>query len=297
MNTFEFRHKKSSNYFEGWYIRFTDSDHAVNIAVIFGVTNSKEDPHAFIQFYDGNQLTNSYYRFDLNEFIYQNSMVTIGENTLSMNHLSCHFDHIKIHLHFSNVDMLQGKKSAMSFLVHAPLQCFQEVNMMNGDFSGEIIISGISNEVSGKIYMEKTYGDKFPAKWIWLQSNHFKQEIAVTFAYGKIPFLRWKVNGFMAILHYQKKEFRFSSYNFARLKIDNYNKNKVKIILRKKAKILSFDATLKDPVELIGPTKNGVMNLTVMESINSVVNVVFSDNNNIIFDEIGSYVGLEIMNQ
>ncbi|MBU1020591.1 MAG: tocopherol cyclase family protein [Firmicutes bacterium] len=298
MNTFAYRHKKSTDYFEGWYTRITDLKNDLNYAVIFGITNSKQDPHAFIQLYDGITLTNTYVRFDVSEFSYLNQTVSIGANSLSLKHLTLELGEIFIHTHFSNVSILKGKNnSAMGFLVHAPLQCFQEVNMMNGLFSGDITKNKMTRTISGKIYMEKTYGNKFPTKWIWLQCNHFPQDISLTFAYGKIPFLFWKLNGFMAILHVQEKEYRFTSYNLSKMKIDHYDTDKVKITLRKKTRKLTLDATLIQPVEIVGPTKKGIMNLLVLESINSTLTAEFTEKNNILFHEEGSKVGLEIMDQ
>ena len=106
----------------------------------------------------------------------------------------------------------------MSYMSKFPLECFQEVNIIDGSFNGELIINEETIYIKGKTYLEKTYGNRFPDKWIWIQSNHFNKEAALTFAYGKIPFLKWRVKGFFSILKFNGKEYRFASYNFSKIK-------------------------------------------------------------------------------
>ena len=88
-------------------------------------------------------------------------------------------DNISITINIDEKVLLnkRGKNtSAMSYLSKAPLQCFQEVNIMDGSYSGEVIINDETKHINGKVYMEKTYGNKFPEKWIWIQCNHFNKE-------------------------------------------------------------------------------------------------------------------------
>lgn len=297
MNTFEYKNKKNKNYFEGWYLRVTDEGKNVNLAFIFAVTKNVDDPHSFIQVYDGIALTSKYYRFDIGDFKFLKETIYIKDNFLSLSSMYLNVGDIEININIENVMNLKKDykvKSAMSYMSKFPLECFQEVNIIDGHFNGELILKNEEKYISGKAYMEKTYGNKFPTNWIWIQSNHFNKEVALIFAYGKIPLLKWKVKGFLSILKFNGKEYRFGSYNLARLKIRKLSDTQVEIILRRRFHKLVINAKMINPVKLIGPRENGEMNLEVYESINSIATLKFYRGRKVIFDTIGRNVGFEL---
>lgn len=298
MDAFRFRDLKKNNYFEGWYLRIIDESKVINKAFIFAITKDIEDPHAFIQVYDGITLTNKYYRFDMDDFKYENDTVYIKENTLSMRKMFLNIDDFQINISLSKTGIIDNKyknKSAMSYMSKFPLECFQEVNILDGYFKGEIKENRETISISGKTYMEKTFGNKFPQSWIWMQTNHFDIEAALTFAYGKIPFLNFKVKGFFAILNFNGLEYRFASYNLARLKINKISDDEVEVTLKRGFHKLILIAKMINPVKLVGPLENGKMKLDVYESINSIVTVTLYRKSRIIFESTGRNVGFELV--
>jgi hypothetical protein len=298
MKKFDFRNLKTSNYFEGWYLRITDELKNVNLAFIFAVTKDVDDPHSFIQIYDGISLTNKYYRFDISDFRFINKTVSIKNNFLSLENMYINIKEFEIDISLEsikNIKMKHSEKSAMSYMSKFPLECFQEVNIIDGVFKGNITINKEIKSISGKTYLEKTYGNKFPQEWIWLQSNHFDKEAALTFAYGKIPFIKWKVNGFFSILIINGIEYRFASYNFARIKINKVSDTKAIITLKRGFHKLVLSAKMIHPVVLVGPVENGKMILDVFESINSLVSLTLYKRNKVIFESKGRNVGFELV--
>lgn len=297
MNTFEYKNKKEINYFEGWYLRVTDENTNANLAFIFAVSKYKEDPHAFIQIYDGIALTSKYYRFEIEDFKFSENTVFIKDNYLSSESMYLKTSDIEINVQFNNIIELSSKhknNSAMSFLVNYPLECFQEVNIMEGSFTGKLNMINKTSLIAGKIYLEKTYGNKFPDRWIWLQCNYFDKDVSLTFAYGRIPLLKWKVKGFFSVLIFNGKEYRFASYNLARMKYKEMKDNQIEITLKKRGYKLIIIAEMIEPVKLVGPLENGQMTLEVLESINSKATVIFSKRRRVVFDTKGRNVGLEI---
>lgn len=297
MNTFAFRNKLEKDYFEGWYMRFTDRSHKIQYAIIFAVTKESSDPHSFIQVYDGSKLTNEYYRFEVGDFSYSNEIVKIKDNYLSKDSIYINLGDLEVDLKVKKQSYLLGKNnnSAMSFLVHFPLECFQDVIYMDALFQGEIKSKDIVVQTSGKAYMEKTYGNRFPKKWMWLQCNHFDEDVSFSFAHGIIPVLKFSKKGFFSILRYKGNELRFASYNLSRLKVTNKSNSKLEFIIRKGRYRLSVSADIIDNVLLVGPSDNGLMNLDVFESINSKMKLKLTKGKTVIFDTIGSDVGLENM--
>ncbi len=298
MNTFKYQDLKKKNYFEGWYQRITDENNNVNYAFIFAITKDESDPHAFIQVFDGVKNENKYYRFELSDFYYSKDTVFIKENYLSLNSMYLKTDNIEISVLFNNTKKLKkhfGNNSAMSYLVKFPFECFQEVVTIDGYFKGEITKNNELKHIEGKSYLEKTYGKKFPSKWIWIQGNHFNKDISLAFSHGLIPFFKWKVKGFTTVLVHNGKEYRFATYNFAKMKIINRSFSQAEIMIKKGKYKLLINAKLVKPVKLVGPNENGVMDLGVDESINSLATITLYKRRKIVFDTMGRSVGFENM--
>ncbi len=175
MNTFNYRRKHKTNYFEGWYVRLLGEE---NIAVIFGITTNNDKPHAFIQY--TNSKIFKYYEFRLEDVITKDNYVQFGQNILTPDNIYIKTEDVEIDAIFQNTTKLKKSlinNSIMSFLYYLPLECYQEVIYLDGEFK-----QGLK---TGNIYMEKTYGRKFPKEWIWIQSNSFP----LTIATAKMPLL------------------------------------------------------------------------------------------------------------
>jgi len=298
MKNFEFKGKKKQDYFEGWYTRILDLDNNINIAVIFAVTLNSDDPHAFIQVYDGVALTNTYFRYDIGLFKVVGDKIEIGSNSISPNHLTCINDSIKLEVTFSKQVQVQkylGFQSAMTFLSKFPLQCFQEVIFMDGDFEGKCVIKDQSTDIKGSLYMEKTFGDRFPKSWIWIQGNQFPIDVNISISFGLIPIMKRTINGFFAIVQHNQKEYRFGTYNFSKFKILENIDNGLKLKIYNRKYTLYVDLNVQDPVTLVGPSDDGNMNLEVYESINSVATIRLFRKKVLLFESSGSYIGAENM--
>jgi len=242
MKKFNYRGKFNKNYFEGWYIRLTGKE---NIAVIMGLSKSN-DPHAFIQFTDTKKVI--YKRYSLDQVSFSEG-VKIGDSKLTNNKLILNIDDISIEANFKNVKELD-KKSIMGMLYYLPLECYQEIVYLDGEYE------------DGTIYMEKTYGRKFPKEWIWIQSNTYP----LSFAAAKMPLLLNKY-GFYCVFEHNGKQIILSSYKFGRIKINDsitMKQGKYKLIIK---------LHHINPVKLVGPVNGGLMKRDVWESLESEIEV------------------------
>ncbi len=298
MNPFSYKNKRKQNYFEGYYLKITDDATHVSYAFIFGISKAIEDPHSFIQFLDGNNHTAFYYRFLDTDFKYMNDTIYIKDNFVSMNQMFVSVDDIQISINITNQVVLEKQgftNSAMGFLHKLPMECFQEVVFMDGSFHGELTIHQKTSMISGKPYMEKTFGHKFPEKWIWMQCNFFNKEAAFSLSLGEVKLFRKKFVGFIIILIHNKKQYRFTTYNFSRLKLIRVFHEDVEIEVKKGKYRLVIQGKLVRPVQLVGPVEKGKMSLDVFESINSYVTLQLRHKKNIVFETIGRFVGMENM--
>ncbi len=293
MKQFKLQDKKKHNYFEGYYTRVVDERQDINYAFIFAKTLYKKDPHAFIQIFDG--TSNTYLRFPLEAFDYSEShTVTIGDNTLSPQHLTVKNKTFIIDVTFHHQTSLESK-SAMGYLSHFPLQCYQEVLYMSMDVIGTLIDGNTSVSLKAYGYMEKTYGRRFPKRWFWLQAAHFQRDTYLSMAGGSVPTLVVKPFGFFTVFMHKGTTYRFGTYNLSRIKIVRLEENKTQFIVRKKTYKLVIDATMHHPVELLGPSDYGAMNLPVYESLSSTVHLRFYINKILVYEGKSSYAGYENM--
>ncbi|MFW5865305.1 MAG: tocopherol cyclase family protein [Candidatus Izemoplasmataceae bacterium] len=293
MSTFEYQGKRHINYFEGWYTRIIDLKQAVNLAVIFAVTYYEEDPHAFIQIFDQVNMKNTYLRYDVHSFKADQDEIWIESNRLTLNHLKIVSDAIHIDVSMKNHNHL-NKFSAMGFLEKLPLECYQEVLYLDAHLEGIITINGETKNLLGHSYMEKTYGKNFPKRWFWLQANNVKDAFSFTLAGGSVPTLFFTKFGFFIIIKYHEKEYAFGTYNFAKLKVEKVGEH-VYFTVKKGTYKITITAYLKNPVNLVGPSKGGNMNLDVLESIESTMTLQFYHHKNLLYEGEFSHAGFEWM--
>lgn len=294
MKHFALKDKVPHNGFEGWYTRITDVDHHINIAVIFAKTTYHRDPHGFIQIYDGHRKTNDYFRYELADFKATDEGVYLKDNHLSLHHMNIQAGDYHLDIAFSKPIHNQFK-SAMGFLEKLPLETFQEVVLMEAEFTGWVKLSKQETHVQGKAYMEKTYGKKFPKTWFWLQANHFSTRgLALSMSGGHVPTLFFRPFGYFVLLSTPHKVYRFATYNLARFK-SHEDGPKVIFNIKRGAYHLLIEVTDHQPIELVGPKDHGEMNLPVYECINAKVKLVLKKSNQIILEDESSYAGFEWM--
>jgi hypothetical protein len=287
MKTFQYQNLRQNNYFEGWYFRFTNSES--NYAIIFALTKNTKDPHAFIQVFHQDSEQSSYYRYSVDEFKAEGNTISIAKNYITNNKI--HIDVAQFYLdieinHTIKLNDILPNKSAMGYMSKLPLECFQEVIYLNG------VGKGYMNEVEveGSIYIEKTYGSKFPVKWVWIQSNHSQNNSLISFSVGKIPFLFFQIKGFLLVLNTQHKKYHFYTGNFSRVTI----KDNTIIVSKGNTKIM-IEAHSTHTVTLVGPSQKALMNLDVFESLSGTASVKIYKRNKLVFEDTFTKVGYEQM--
>ena len=75
------------------------------------------------------------------------------------------------------------------------------------------------NFTGGRGYIEKDWGQSFPAGYVWFQSNHFDiAGTSLTASIAVIPWLGSAFRGFIVGLWHQDKLYRFATYTGAKTK-------------------------------------------------------------------------------
>lgn len=316
------RHKRN-NYFEGWYYKQVTANQAYSIAFIPGVSLHTKDPHAFIQVIltkrnipnnlngekIGPQLETTYYRFPLSDFrsVDEPFHVQIGKNRFSKHeiHLNLQQDgqSIKGKLSLSNLEPISKSllcPNIMGFFGYFSfMECYHGIVSMRHSCSGKITIQGKSIDFTdGKGYIEKDWGSSFPKNYSWVQCNHFiHADTSLFFSVAHIPFLGTSFKGFICNVRIQGKEYRFATYNGAKILHETVNTNQLCYTLQRKNLHMTIEADIMDQGILIAP-KHGLMNHTIKEGLSGNIRIKLFDHlGNILYQDTGSSAGVEIVSR
>jgi tocopherol cyclase len=310
---FQGNHRKD-HYFEGWYYKLVNKDQSYTIAFIPGVSLVKDDAHAFIQVFishrvdDDVNLKTFYFRFEMKDFSYGHDdfWVKIGKNYFSREKIEISLMNDQIELSGRiGFDALTPLKrtllmpNIMGFFGYFNfMECYHGVVSMNHNLNGNLRVNNKSVVFNtGKGYIEKDWGKSFPRSYVWLQSNHFKDSgTSLLFSYADIPFLGLYFKGLIVNLVINQKEYRFSTYNGAKIKLEELKEGYVHYIVKKGPYLLELEATSKTQIGLASP-KNGRMVEQIKEGLSGSIHMKLYKKEVLILEDTGLHAGIEIMKQ
>jgi hypothetical protein len=310
-NSIIYHGQNKKDFFEGWYFKQVSADEKNSISFIPGVSLNENDSHAFIQVLylnEENQLKAYNIRYDLADFktINEPFEVCIKDNYFSKNKIIINIETdeitIKGEVSFGEIYPIKStvlNPNIMGIFSYIPnMECNHGIISMDHSLNGSININmKIINLDEGKGYIEKDWGSSFPEKYIWLQSNNFDQPRTSIFcSVAKIPFLNFAFKGFICNFVLDGKEYRFATYNLAKIIRNKIDKNSIDLIFKNRNNSLEIKAEIQNSKKLFSP-KNGEMKNTIKEGLAGEVKVVLKDkNNNELFNSIGRCAGIEIVN-
>lgn len=300
--------RKKNHYFEGWYYKLVSKDLKTSLAFIPGISVNKKDPHSFIQVFISNdsELVTHYIRYKSDEFTYSldQFMIQIGQQLFTRHIIDVNIDNKQIKLDgkikLENPTVL--KKSFFAPNIMGPfaylpfMECNHGVISMQTHLSGKLNINDeIIDFTGGKAYIEKDWGKSFPSAYIWLQSNHFKDDnTSFMFSYATIPFMGLSFKGLIVNLVYNHKEYRFATYNFSKILKKEMNANDITFLLKKGKYKLHIFAKKDREIELKSPAF-GVMDQTIKEGLSGEIHLKLCKKDILIYEDTGYQAGIEIM--
>ena len=300
--------EKTRPYFEGWYFKHVSIKDDFVMAVICGVsrTKDKSDDHSFIQIISSLKQKSKYIRFPYEAFKYEEGIfsVSVGENTFSYNkiHLDINAEGIKIKadLEYSNQKKLSNNvfsPSIMGFFSYIPnMECNHGVLSLKNTVEGSIVLDEKEYDMTDAVgYIEKDWGESFPNAWIWLQGNVSSQndDVSLMCSVASIPFGLFNFTGLICVLSIGQAQYRFATYNGTGIKRILRTDRGVYLKLKKGKYFLEIDAKSKSFDILIGPTRSG-MNRNLYESVEGEINVKLYKKDELFLDAILKGCGIEV---
>ena len=288
--------RRRTRYFEGWYYKAVVNGRA--FALIPGLSRAPDDPHAFVQYIDGQSGQSAYHRFPLDAFSFRRDQfgIAIGGNQFGLDGYSVRLPEITCDLAITGASRWPStplSPGAMGWYSFVPfMECRHGILAMDAGVSGTMNGAAVDD---GRLYIEKDYGKSFPNAWIWLQSNSFESlGTSVTCSIANVPFVGGAFTGFLAGFLHEGKLHRFTTYTGARLAKLTTTDSDVFLVLEDSRKELEIRATREAGAVLAAPSE-GAMSGRVSETIRSQLAVRLVVDGQELFSGTGAHAGLEIV--
>lgn len=292
------------NYFEGWYFKNTTNNYSISF--IPGINVERGKAKSFIQVITSDS---SYFiNYNINDFKFNTKpfYIKIGNNFFSEN--SIHIDifddiqniKIKGNINYSNNKNISTNilnPNIMGPFSYIPnMECNHAILSMRNNVNGQININDRKYDFYNGIgYIEKDWGCSFPKSYIWCQGNNFKKtDASFMISIANIPFKILEFRGLICVLNDGNKEYKFTTYNNAKIEEYNVNNNSINITLKKGKYYLNIKSQNNVAFKLSAPIK-GRMKKDIYESISSQMALTLKRGDDIIFNDISVNCGLEVV--
>jgi hypothetical protein len=303
-------HGKHPPFFEGWYFKLVDASEQHRYAVIPGIFLS-EDPgkhHAFVQILDGRTGKSVYQRYGAEEFLAADGEfdVRIGPNHFTAQRLTLDIQSpqwtARGELHFGSLTswpVTLISPGIMGWYAWVPfMECYHGVVSLDHAIEGSLEIGDRAIDFTGgRGYIEKDWGQSFPAAWIWFQTNHFERAgTSLTASVAIIPWVRRSFPGFIIGLWHDGVLYRFATYTGARIERLDIADERIVWIVRDSHHRLEMEAARTEGGLLRAPTPLD-MGRRIAETLKATVEVsLYKDNgrdSQLIVHDTGRHAGLE----
>lgn len=296
----------NKNYFEGWYFKNTNNEEGISF--IPGINIDGRNKKAFIQVITNKKSYFIDYNIDDFKFSYNPFFIKISNNYFSNDniHIDIEDDKNNINIYGDikysdsiNINTSILKPNIMGPFSYIPfMECNHAIISMKNTANGVININDYKiNFNKGTGYIEKDWGCSFPKSYIWIQCNNFENKNAsFMISIANIPFKVFSFTGIICVLIIDNKEYKFTTYNNAKLIDYNVNNNMLDITLKKGKYKLNIQSKYNEGLKLSAPVK-GKMKKDILESISEKVTITLKRNNEIIFFDTSVNCGLEIVKE
>lgn len=294
----------NKNYFEGWYFKNTNNKNGISF--ISGINVNEQEKKAFIQIITPSSSYFVNYNIDDFKFNFKPFYIKNGDNFFLKNEINIDIkDKAQNLAVFGKIKYSNSKNISTNFLnsnIMGPfsyipfMECNHAILGMKSRADGKININ--NNEIrfdNGIGYIEKDWGCSFPKSYIWCQGNNFKNlNASFMISIADVPFKSFNFKGIICDLIIDNNEFKFTTYNNAKLLKYNIDNNSLDILLKKGHYDLNIKSQYNPGLKLFAPIK-GKMKKNIFESISSSILVTLKKNNIIIFSDTSTNCGLEIV--
>jgi hypothetical protein len=308
-------HGRKPPFFEGWYYKLIDPTTQHKYAVIPGIFLNT-DPAlntAFVQVLDGMSAQSAYFTYPVEDFQAAPDAfeVRVGPNHFRADRLTLDLSSasgegaverlaLRADLRFSGgvgwpvtwaSPGIMGPFGWLNFM-----ECNHGVVSFDHRIEGQAGVNGQPIDFSGgRGYIEKDWGQSFPAGYIWMQTNHFPTVgTCLTASIAVIPNFGFTWPGFIVGLWLGGRLYRFASYTGAQVEKLVVTDEQVDWVMRGSGHRLHIQAARAEGGLLHEPTRTQ-MHRRVEETLSARVRVkLMTLDGETRFEETGDHAGMEV---
>lgn len=280
--------KKARQFFEGWYFKQHKGEDIISF--IPGVQIDENGcAYAFIQVITKDE--SHFFTFSISEFYADPKVlfIRIGKNVFTKQGICIDIDQensigkkLRIQGNFHYYNMSKPNYPIMGPFQYIPLPCKHAIISMRHQVKGRMQLNGKQIEMSQGIgYLEKDYGSSFPKNYLWTQANAKKcmgPQVSVSIA--TLPICCREIQGCIAVIKYQGKEYRLATYLGAKVLII---KESLAIIRQGRWTLCIHMDKVRRPQVLLAPCK-GKLSRKINEDIKCVIRYTFYHGTRKVFD-------------
>ena len=271
---------KGKNYFEGWFFRVC-SDH-FNCALIPSVSVCGGERKAYIQI-NCNRVSKRI-EFDFRDFSATDQEVRIGNNRFSDQGITFSSEIVSLDVSFGGFAGLE-KDIMGCFKFGTP--CKHKIISMKHEVRGTARFHHKKMTLYNAVgYIEKDWGKSFPRAYCWLQCNEFAEKNSAFFL--SVADINLPILGLICVLLVDGREYRFATYNFARIE----KLKKGEIVLKKSKTRLQIKFWGDNAQELSAPEKGRMKNV-IKEDLDGTIELKLFEGEKPAYTFHGKNAGVE----
>jgi len=300
-------------FFEGWYVKLVTADRAQRWAVIPGLfrgDGSAAMPvdEAFVQVLDGVSGRSWYHRFDLSEFSASERGfdVRVGPNRFAATGVELDLPQLRGRISYSTTlepwPVTLREPGIMGWYGLVPfMECFHGVVSFGHTLAGTLRVEEADVSFDGgRGYIEKDWGQAFPAGYVWLASNHIDAtggdgaEASLVASVAIIPWLRGSFRGSIVGLRHGGRLHRWATYNGSRERDLQIDDDRVRWSMEGPDGVLELEAERVRGGLLHAPLRTA-MHQRVEETLDARVRLRHTDaEGRVLLEGVGACAGLEV---
>ena len=297
----------SGGFFEGWYVKLVDADRSQRWAVIPGIfMGTGGDAEAFVQVLDGSTGASVYERYEPADFSARPDAfdVRVGPNRFTASGVELDLPDAGLRGSVRFASALQPwpvrpwAPGIMGWYAWVPyMECYHGVLSFDHALAGTLEHRGEPLVLDGgRGYLEKDWGQAFPAGYVWMQTNHFtRPRVCLSASVALIPWRRSEFRGFIVGLWIDGRLHRFATYTGARTSGLSIDDEHVTWTLRsRRGAVLALRAERQRGGLLHAPIRTQ-MHRRVEETLDARVHVrLTAPDGQVLLDDVGECAGLEV---
>lgn len=302
-------HEQGPGSFEGWYVKAVSADLSVRWAVIPGIFRGLDgSAEAFVQVLDGSTGRSWYHRYDAGDFRAAPDRfdVRVGPNRFTERSIGLDLPQLRGQLDVTSPldpwPVRLWSPGVMGWYAWMPaMECYHGVVSFGHSLAGELDVEGEIVDFAGaRGYIEKDWGQAFPAGYLWAHSNTFRHSDASLM--GSVALIPWRgreFRGFIVGLRTGGRLYRFATYTGARsvdLRVDDAHVTwtlRARSLGRRPPLQLDLRAARVAGGLLHAPIRTE-MHKRVEETLDSSIEVRLSRGGTVLFEDVGDAAGLEV---